>query len=426
MPPPLHLFQGYGVELEYMVVDRDTLRVAPIVDRLLQIAAALPGAEIEDEEEGGNSEYPGSVQLGPIAWSNELALHVLEFKVSTPSQTLSNLADTFHKSITTANAALAPMNAQLLPCGMHPLMNPDTEMTIWPHGYSEVYEAFNKIFDCKGHGWSNLQSAHLNLPFAGDDEFGRLHAAIRFILPILPALAASSPMMDGGATGLMDNRLDVYSDNARNLPITSGKVIPEPVFTHDDYERVVLRAIYKAFEPHDPNGVLRHEWANSRGAIARFTRSAIEIRVLDVQECPRADLAIIAAISSVLRAMVEGRLSDLIEIKKWGVEPLHALLLTVIRDADQARIADPAYLRALGFTGDSCSARQLWQHLVESTFANDPGYPEFKPALDVILSQGCAARRMMAHLRGDFSAPNITRLLRELASCLAENRMLEP
>jgi hypothetical protein len=32
--------------------------------------------------------------------------------------------------------------------------------------------------------------------------------------------------------------------------------------------------------------VLRHEWVNARGAIARFDRSAIEIRVLDVAECP--------------------------------------------------------------------------------------------------------------------------------------------
>ena len=36
----------------------------------------------------------------------------------------------------------------------------------------------------------------LNLPFSSDEEFGRLHAAIRLLLPLLPALAASSPLVE--------------------------------------------------------------------------------------------------------------------------------------------------------------------------------------------------------------------------------------
>jgi len=38
--------------------------------------------------------------------------------------------------------------------------------------------------------------------------------------------------------------------------------------------------------------VLQNEWLNSRGAIARFERDTIEIRVLDSQETPAAELAI--------------------------------------------------------------------------------------------------------------------------------------
>src|SRR5690606_32858155 len=137
---------------------------------------------------------------------------------------------------------------------------------------SEYYEAFDRIFDCRGHGWANLQSVHLNLPFDGDDEFGRLHAAVRLILPILPAIAASSPIMDARITGTLDNRLSVYRANARTLPIVSGRIIPGPVHTRADYEREVLDAIYRDLAPHDPDGTLRHEWVNARGAIARFTR----------------------------------------------------------------------------------------------------------------------------------------------------------
>ena len=79
----------------------------------------------------------------------------------------------------------------LLPGGAHPWMDPGREMVLWPHDAHEIYDLYNTIFDCRGHGWANLQSAHLNLPFAGDAEFASLHAAIRILLPLMPALTAS-------------------------------------------------------------------------------------------------------------------------------------------------------------------------------------------------------------------------------------------
>ena len=141
----------------------------------------------------------------------------------------------------------------------------------------------------------NLQSAHLNLPFANDEEFGRLHAAVRLVLPALPALAASSPLQDGRLTDFADTRLEIYRHNARRLPIVSGRVIPEPVFTRAEYERAARQPL-RAIAPLDPDGILQEEWLNARGAIARFDRGAIEIRVLDVQEHPAADLAIAWAV----------------------------------------------------------------------------------------------------------------------------------
>ncbi len=422
---PIPLFQAYGVELEYMIVDRETLRIAPIADDLLLAATTLPGAELDEEED---ATHPGSVGLGPVSWSNELALHVVEFKTGAPASSLPGLAGVFHESVRRANDLLAPRGAALLPGGMHPLMDPDSEMRLWPHGYSDVYSAFNRIFDCRGHGWANLQSAHLNLPFADDDaeesEFGRLHAAIRFLLPIMPALTASSPIMDGRTTGLLDNRLEVYRHNARKLPVISGRVVPEPVFTRTEYERVILGAIYAGLSPHDPQGILRHEWANARGAIARFERNTIEVRVLDVQECPASDLAILAAITAVLRAMVEGRLSDLEVIRRWQVEPLHAILLSVIRDADEA-IVPEEYASALGITGKACRAKDVWQALIETTLAKEPGYPEFQSALNVILSRGCLARRIMRACGPGPSRDRVESVYRDLARCLAENRPYE-
>ncbi|HBE94949.1 MAG TPA: glutamate--cysteine ligase, partial [Desulfovibrio sp.] len=299
---PLSLFEGFGVELEYMLVDARTLDVYPAADKLLEAAGGKLTADVE---------------FGDQAWSNELALHVIEFKTNGPAPTLEGLDKRFAADVTRANALLAPIGGQLMPTGAHPWMDPKTQTEIWPHEYNAVYSAFNRIFDCQGHGWSNLQSMHLNLPFAGDGEFGRLHAAIRLILPILPALAASSPILDGAATGFADARMEAYSRNCARIPQVSGLIVPERAFTRREYEKRILNPMFKALRPQDKEGVLRFEWLNARGAIARFERDAIEIRVLDVQECPAADLAVAALAVAAIRAVAAETWQDLKAQQKW-------------------------------------------------------------------------------------------------------------
>jgi len=129
------------------------------------------------------------------------------------------------------------------------------------------------------------------LPFADDDEFARLHAAVRLVLPLIPALAASSPFADGQRMPFLDYRLEAYRCNAERVPAITGAVIPDNVYGRADYQAGVLEPMYRDIAADDPERVLQHEWLNARGAIARFDRNAIEIRLCDTQECPRADLA---------------------------------------------------------------------------------------------------------------------------------------
>jgi glutamate---cysteine ligase / carboxylate-amine ligase len=98
--------------------------------------------------------------------------------------------------------------------GMHPWMDPVRETQLWPHAQSEIYRAYDRIFGARSHGWANVQSTHINLPFAGDQEFARLHAALRPIVAILPAISAASPYADGRAPGPLDYRMEAYRSNA--------------------------------------------------------------------------------------------------------------------------------------------------------------------------------------------------------------------
>jgi len=314
----------------------------------------------------------------------------------------------------------------LLPTAMHPWMEPLAETRLWPHGYRAVYEAYNRIFNCQGHGWSNLQSTHLNIGFHGDEEFGRLHAAIRLLLPILPALAASSPLVDGRVTGIMDNRLAFYLNNQKSVPSVAGLVIPEAVFTEQGYRDRILSRTYRDIAPHDPAGILQEEWLNSRGAIARFERSAIEIRLLDVQECPLADLAICGAILAVIEMLVKERLSPFARQASWREEPLRLILDSCIRDADQALIASPEYLATLGLDGENDTAIGIWRRLIEKALPSSFMPPECEPALEMILSRGPLSRRILAALGKDTDRACLADIYRRLCSCLADNTLFLP
>ena len=405
---PLHLFAATGIELEYMIVDAATLAVRPIADGLLAAAGSEDGSDVE---------------RGDAAWSNELALHVVEIKTNGPVPRLAGVGELMQAQIREIDGLLAPLGARLMPSAMHPLMDPHAELRLWPHENDVIYRTFDRIFDCRGHGWANLQSMHINLPFRGDAEFGRLHAAMRIILPILPALAASSPAADGRLTGMADTRMSVYANNAARVPSVAGAVVPEPVFTRREYEEDLLGGIYRDLATLDPEGVLRHEWVNSRGAIARFDRGAIEIRVLDVQECPAADLAVAGAVIAAVRALVEERHVSQRELRGWSVEALAAILRDSVAAGDQAVLRDDDYLRAFGFPGRApCRARDLWQHLIESEARRDPAFVEWEPALALYANDGCLARRITRALGSGPSRQDFERVYRTLCDSLHEGR----
>src|SRR5688572_25276903 len=127
----LHLFQAYGVELEYMIVDRETLAAKPIADELLKSELGEYGSDFEN---------------GIVTWSNELVMHVIELKSTEPELDLKALEVAFADNVNRINTTLAKWNAQLMPTAAHPFMNPLKEAKLWPHDNNEVYEVYNRIF----------------------------------------------------------------------------------------------------------------------------------------------------------------------------------------------------------------------------------------------------------------------------------------
>ncbi len=407
--PALRLFEGYGMELEYMIVDSTSLDPIPVSDMVLR---------------SGDGRFANEVERGPAGWSNEFVLHVMEIKNNRPAPSLSGLDVMLQEQILHINRLLEEFQGRLMPSGMHPWMEPAKDARFWNHRYRRIYETYDRIFGCRSHGWANIQSTHLNLSFRGDEEFGRLHAAVRLLLPVIPALAASSPVVEGRVTGVMDNRLVFYRTNQLLVPSIGGDVIPEAVFTRSEYEKRILQKMYRDIERYDARGLLRHEWLNSRGAIPRFERSAIEVRLADAQECPLADTAVAAAVSSAIESLVRGRWSDRDEQSAYPAGPLAAILERTIRSGEAAVIRNARFLKIFGYPETTATAADLWRYLVGEGFASG-GISDgnFRKALRFILDRGTLSRRILRALGKDLSGRRQREVYRMLSDCLAKGRL---
>lgn len=394
-------FSAYGIELEYALVDATDLGTqAAAAQALGMLADTIPA-------------QPG------LEWSNELVAHVIELKNAQPVSDLESLARGFQAEVKKANSLFAASGIRLMPSGMHPWMNPERETVLWTGKQQEIYRTYDRIFDCRRHGWANIQSMHINLPFNGDREFARLHAAVRLLLPLLPALAASSPFADGRNTGFLDYRLEVYGNNASQFPAIA-RVIPPTVTSRASYERFLLEPMYRQIAPYDPEKLLHHEWLNSHGAIARFDRSAIEIRLADTQECPQMDVAVAAAVIAVARALYQQKWSTLAHQQNISQLRLQSLLKETIVSGPAAEVDDLQYLHALGLRQERCTAGELWGHLIDSV-PDEAAW--WRPALMHILEQGTLAQRLLkaqeiSAEEGEEGSASLNAVYARLCDCL--------
>lgn len=414
-----HLLERAGFEVEYTIVDSASLEVRPFADKLLMGAACLQGSGAGEELKGGAGtvQVPADVERDQITWSNELVNHVIEMKLGEPTTPESiksgKPVSWFAAEVQKANELLLPLGSCLLPTGMHPWMKPAFETQLWAHEGAEIYQAFHRLFNCHRHGWANVQSTHLNLSFSGDAEFAKLHSAVRLILPLIPGLAASSPFVEGVATGLLDNRLDFYRRNSSTIHSLAGRVIPEPVYNEEDYHTQILGPIHVDLSSFDTQGVLRKEFSNARGAIARFERGSMEIRVLDSQECPTADFFCSAAVIAGVQQLMDFCDSSHCT---WSIDDLEPIFLSTIRSGDEAVIENGEYLKALQYSRQApVYVRDLWLHLAAG-LAHDSS---LAPAVAVYADGGCLARRILTVTRGS----SLRETYGELARCLAANEL---
>ena len=70
--------------------------------------------------------------------------------------------------------------------------------------------------------------------------------AVRLVLPLIPALSAASPYLEGRRQPYLDARLDTYRRNQARVPQIAGLVVPEPILGVADYHATILAPMYAA------------------------------------------------------------------------------------------------------------------------------------------------------------------------------------
>ena len=220
-------------------------------------------------------------------------------------------------------------------------------------------------------------------------------------------------------SGWTDRRLFHYRNNQAKIPEIAGLGVPEAVTGIEDYRHQVLEPMYAAIAPHDPDGILADDWLNSRGAIARFERQTIEIRLIDVQECPAADLAIAEAVTRLVRRLFEADEVGHARQQALKTERLSAMLFRLAEQGGRAMIDDQDFLAVLG-VNHVMSGAEVWQSLVADGLMSGSHQAE---VFEALIERGTLAEAIVRHLGPEPRSADIVDCYRELAQCLQDNRL---
>jgi glutamate---cysteine ligase / carboxylate-amine ligase len=198
-----------GVEEEIMILDADTLALAPGVEALLHAAEGR--------------DLPGVVKMELLASMVELATDVC----ATPQEALASLGKLRKAADEGARAA----GLRIVAAGTHPFSLPQAQDIAPDPRYREFVEYA---------GISARRQAvcglHVHVSMPGAEECMHALEGVLAWLPLVLALSANSPYLAGEETGLMSARAEVLAQ----LP----RAAAPPVFrSYEEWEALVERFV---------------------------------------------------------------------------------------------------------------------------------------------------------------------------------------
>jgi gamma-glutamyl:cysteine ligase YbdK (ATP-grasp superfamily) len=282
---PYGMLEVLGPEHEFSIVNNE-MKTMPIVEQVI-------------------NDYYGKIinflRLPKFVFRKEFPLHIIELKADKPFKS----PELFEESMQSAILSLLEFtekkfNAYLLGTGMHPLLRLEETGT---RRYDKIAQEFEKIFPLKRHGWLNVQSFQINLPYSTESEAVSLYNALAHLCTYLPAISAASPICESQFTPYVDSRLYYYQMKSLEIPSIAGEVIPDYISSFDQFQREVTGRYSRDLEMVGVSTKDFTDYVNQRAAVFKTARKAIEIRVMDEQECIKSDVALGCFVRSTIRGL---------------------------------------------------------------------------------------------------------------------------
>ena len=339
-----------GIEEELLLVDRRTLRLAPV-------AGAVLGAMEVDSSAAGHEAYAAQIELR-----------------SPPAASVEEAADT----LATLRGKATAAGAVLLGCGLHPTGGMGDADLVPASRYERVADEMRGLLR------RTPESAlHVHVGLPGEKAAVAAFNALRLHLPLLQGLSASSPWWFGVDSGLASARFAL----ARAYP---GRGVPRGLHDLDELEEVSAATLAAAGMPEST-----FLWWDVR-LHPRY--GTVEVREMDAQ----ASLADVASLAALVRAVAleagEGTPSaqEHSEVLAWSS-------FRAARDGTAATLLDGGSLRPLAAIARATVARLR-------PFARELGDEDALEGIERILEQGGGAGRQ----RAAFARGGMTDVLRTL------------
>jgi len=396
-----------GVSIEYMIADRTTLEPKPLIRELLNSL-------------GGEDQKPAAGKC--LKWKAGYQSHIFRICSAFPQINLNTLEHAIADEQKIVNRILAEYGAILLPGGMHPFVNPFT--ISGSENSDPVANLYDRLFDTRGHSWVNLSRTYVEFPYRNEEMLQRLQAALRIILPIIPALSASSPIVEGKFSGRIDNGLRYARGRYSKFPAITGQIVPEPFFSEKKYQEMVLDKIKAQLAPVDPQGLIHPEMVNYRGVVPDFQGKRLILQIMEPQECVAADIAIVKLVHEAVRFMLEEKTISFEQQTAARMEILTGILDDVTENGRHAEVYSSEYLGFFGLDEVS-TVGNIWKHLFNK-LSTDPLRPlaMYEKELSVILNQGPLAERILSVVGEKPGTEELMFMWRRLGDCMDQNKLL--
>lgn len=229
-------------------------------------------------------------------------------------------------------------------------------------------------------------SIHINIGISDPELLMRACRLVRVEAPLYLALTASSPFLDGAATGSHSSRWQVFPKTPRQVPLFESHL------HHINWMEAQLAA--------GTMQNVRHLWSSVRpnGDRRPYNLNRLELRICDLISDPVALLAVTALLEARLLQMMQDPTLDPLQMSHWP-EATRNQDLVALTDANETAVAKASLEAQLRHwqDGRSITAKDWIQNLYDEVapIAKQNGISCFLSPLKKILREGNEAQRWL-------------------------------